>query len=234
MNKVINEHVFEIRYKPNPKILDYRGTWAEMVSEHMQLPEWRILENRIDIYDKINMNHAFVGFFNSGFLCNDSPTKNYFYDQAIKLFSFISRLDGFEIDPIVERIGVRSKFCTTFEKSFDELKTRFVSKYISLSNEAEKVMNAKLIDIGVPLNFADKFGNFNTLAGPMEKSQITKVFYGRKEIEIPEVGLYFDIDYFLKPSKRMKPAEVIKLIKDFAENSWDKHEKIKNLILGVE
>lgn len=233
MNKGINEHVFEIRYKPNPKILDYRGTWAEMVSEHMQLSQWRILENRIDVYDKVNKNHAFVGFSSSGFLCNDSPTKNYFYDQAIKLFSFISRLDGFEAEPIVERIGIRSKFCTLFEKGFEELKNQFASKYICLSTEAEKAMNAKLVDIGAPLNFADKLGNFNTMTGPMEKSQIAQFFYGRKEAEVPEIGLYFDIDYFLKPNKKMKSDEITKLIREFAESSWDKHEKVRNLILGA-
>jgi hypothetical protein len=48
----LNEHVLEVRYKPNPKVLDYRGTWAESISDHMKLPEWRIVENRIDIYDK--------------------------------------------------------------------------------------------------------------------------------------------------------------------------------------
>lgn len=33
MAKEINQHIFEIRYKPNPKILDYRGTWAEMLTQ---------------------------------------------------------------------------------------------------------------------------------------------------------------------------------------------------------
>ena len=233
MYKEINEHVFEIRYKPNSKILDYRGTWAEMISEHMQFPEWRILENRIDVYDKAGNNHAFVGFRNSGFLCSDSPTRNYFYDQAIKLFSYISKLDGFESELLIERIGVRSKFCTNFEKGFEELKNLFASKYIKLTPEAEKAINAKLVDIGSPLNFADSLGNFNTMTGPMEKGQIVQFFNGRKELDVPAVGLYFDIDYFLKPNKKMKADEINKNIREFAESAWGKHEKIKQLILGV-
>jgi len=233
MSKVINEHVFELRYKPNSKVLDYRGTWAELISEHMQLSQWRILENRIDVYDNINKNHAFVGFSSSGFLCHDTPTKNYFYDQAIKLFNFIAKLDGFEKEPFVERIGVRSKFCTPFEQGFEELKNRFASKYITLSTEAENALNAKLIDMGAPLNFVDKLGNFNTMAGPMEKAQIVQFFYGKKETEVPEIGLFLDVDYFLKPKRKMNAGEITKSIKEFAESSWDKHEKIKKLILGA-
>ena len=233
MNNEINEHVFEIRYKPNSKILDYRGTWAEMVSKHMQLSEWRILDNRIDIYDKVNKNHAFIGFSNSGFSCNDSSTKNYFYEQAIKLFSYISKFDGFDPEPFVERIGVRSKFCTAYEKGFDDLKNRFASKYLHLTPEAEKAINAKMVDIGAPLNFADGLGNFNTMAGPMEKRQMVQFITGRKESEMPEIGLYFDIDYFLKPNRNMKVDEINKAIRNFAESSWDKHEKVKSLILGA-
>lgn len=233
MNRELNEHVLEIRYKPNSKILDYRGTWAEMISKHMQLSEWRILDNRVDVYDKVNKNHAFVGFSNSGFSCNDSPTKNYFYDQAIKLFSYISKLDGFEPELTVERIGVRSKFCTTFEKGFEELKNQFASKYVCLTSEAEKAINAKLVDIGALLNFVDNLGNFNTISGPMEKSQIVQFFSGRKETDVPAIGFYFDIDYFLKPNKQMKADEINKSIKDFAESSWDKYEKVRKLILGA-
>ncbi len=52
----LNAHTLEVRYKPNPKILDYRGTWAELISNHMNLSEWKIIENRIDIYDKEKKN----------------------------------------------------------------------------------------------------------------------------------------------------------------------------------
>jgi len=143
MVKRISEHIFEIRYKPNPKILDYRGTWAELISRYMNLSEWNIVENRVDIYDKVNKNHVFVGFRNSGFVVKDSPTKNYFPDHAKKFFSFVIQLEGFEKQPYVERIGVRSKFCTNFEKGFDELKDRYSQRYLVLTKEAEKAINGK-------------------------------------------------------------------------------------------
>jgi len=66
---VVNEHVLEIRYKPNPKILDLRGTWAEQISLHMDLPHWRIVANRIDAFTEGESIHAFVGFRNGGMGC---------------------------------------------------------------------------------------------------------------------------------------------------------------------
>ncbi len=230
--KTINEHVFEVRYKPNPKILDYRGTWAELISEHMKIPHWSIIENRVDIYDKNNQNHAFIGFRNSGFENLDSPTKNYFFDQAIKLFTFVSQLDGFEKQPFVERIGVRSKFFTSFDKGFDELKNRYNQRYLTLTKDAEKAINAKLIDIGGPLNFADNLGNFNTNSGPMEKKQALQFLRNRKDDTVPDIGLFYDIDYWLKPNKGMSPSEINQNIKNFATAAWDRHERVKNLILG--
>ena len=47
----VGEFVLEIRYAPNPKTLDYRGTWADMVSKHLEMNEWRIVENRFDTYN---------------------------------------------------------------------------------------------------------------------------------------------------------------------------------------
>jgi len=232
MIKMINEHIFEIRYKPNPKVLDYRGTWAELISQHMKLSEWSIIENRIDVYDKANQNHVFVGFRNSGFVSKDSPTKNYFPDQAIKFFTFIAQLDGFEDQPFVERIGVRSKFFTRFDGEFEDLRNRYTQRYLVLTKDAQKAINAKLIDVGGPLNFVDNLGNFNTMSGPMEKKQALNFFRNRKEDEIPEVGFYYDIDYWLKPNKNMGASEISQNIRKFALAAWDRHERIKNLIFG--
>lgn len=230
MKKEINEHIFEVRYKANPKILDKRGEWAELISEHMKFPHWNIVENRVDIYDKVNINHVFVGFHNSGFITIDSPTKNYFYDQAIKFYSFISQLEGFGKQIFVERIGIRSKFCSSFEHGFEELKNRYAQRYLVLTKEAEKAINAKLIDIGGPLNFADQLGNFNTMSGPMEKKQTVLFFTNRKEEELPDVGLFYDIDYWLKPGKAMNSNEINNNIKNFSIAAWERYERIKDLL----
>lgn len=227
---VINEHIFEIRYKPNPKILDHRGTWAELISKHMDLSEWMIVENRIDIYDKEGKNRAFVGFSNAGFVCYDSPTANYFPEKTVKFFRFVLNLEDFGSTPFVMRIGIRSRFCTAFPGNFEDLCNRYSQRYLILTEKAQVAINAKLIDIGGHLNFVDKHGNFNTMSGPMPNEQMKQFFSHKKEF--PEVGLYYDVDYWLKPEKPVDGKEIIRLISTFAEESWKRHERVRDLILG--
>lgn len=232
MAKELNELIFEIRYKPNSKILDYRGTWAEIIAEHMNLPEWQIVENRIDIYDKVSKTHAFVGFRNLGFACVNSSGHNYFYEQTAKFFRHISKQQGFEKEPFLERIGVRSKFCYCYENTFDNLLTNFVTRYYNLTSEAQKIVKAKIVDIGAPLNFEDENGYFNTLCGPMKKNQIREFMTNLNESDLPEISLYYDIDYFKNPSQKMSIDNIVNLIKKFSEISWERYSQIKNLIIG--
>ena len=227
----VSEHILEIRYKANPKVLDYRGTWAELVSDHMGLAHWRIIENRIDIFDVEKKNRAFVGFNNAGLVARNTPTANFFPDQARKLFKFLFTLEGFDKNPFVTRIGVRSRVGTPFSGSFDDLVTRFSSRYLGLTSDARKALDAELIDIGAPLNFKDKHGNFNTSSGPMPKSQIIKFFKFEDEDNLPDVGLYIDIDYWLKPEKTVADKKLLELIRTFAQQAWHRHSQIQDLVL---
>lgn len=228
--KSCNENIFEIRYKPNAKVLDYRGMWAEKISDHMRLAEWRIIENRIDVFDKDAKNRAFIGFRNAGFISHDTPTANYFPDQAVKFFNFVLELDGFGSPIFVTRIGVRLKFYTAFEGSFEELFERYSTRFLMVTDKAKEILNAKLIDIGGPLNFADSYGNFNTSSGPMTAEQ-ARQFLSRTE-DLPKVGLYFDIDYWQKPEKRVENRKILELISSYSREAWNKHERIYNLIMA--
>lgn len=232
VDSITNEHVLEIRYKPNPKVLDHRGRWAEQISEYMDLRHWGIIENRIDIFSDNQVEHAFIGFKNSGYIAADTPTKNFFPDKASKLFRFLFSLEDFGESLFLERIGVRSRFCTPYGGSFEDLTNLFVEKFICLTTEAKDAIGnqAKLIDIGAPLNFVDRLGNFNTMSGPMIKKQLNDFF--RKAEGFPEVGLYFDIDYFLRPEKLVQGKEILSYIRSFAEEAWDRHERICSLIIS--
>jgi len=226
----INQHVLEIRYKPDSKVLDYRGLWAKMISDHMKLPDWRIIENRADIFDSDSQERAFVGFRNCGFITYDVQTKYYFPDKAIKFIDFLFTLDGFEKSPYIERIGVRSKFCKKYDGSFEDLKNMYTTNYLTLTEKAIKVIDANLLDIGGPLNFKDKNGYFNTMSGPMKNEQM-KEFFDNVE-EPPAVGLYFDIDYWLTPKKELIDREIKNHINIFASDGWKRFENISKLILG--
>lgn len=233
VDSITNEHVLEIRYKPNPRVLDYRGTWAEQISEHLGLAQWRIIENRIDIFSENQVEHAFVGFRNAGFTASDTPTKNFFSDKATKLFRFLFTLDAFGDSLHVERLGVRSRFCTSFAESFEELTRLFSTRYLTIAPAARDAIgqSAKLIDIGAPLNFVDKLGNFNTMCGPMTKTQLATFF--RKDTGFPEVGFFYDIDYFIRLGKIMSGKDVLAAISGFSNEAWERHDRVKAVVLGA-
>ena len=228
-DSMLSEHIFEVRYRANSKILDYRGKWAELISEHLSLPHWSIVENRIDIFDKPNSERAFVGFRNSGYTCSDPSTANFFPDRAIKFYKHLSKLDGFGSPLFVERIGVRSKFLSAYESNFETLLALFTKNYVSIPEKAQKSINAKLTDIGAPLNFTDKIGNFNTVCGPMKKDQMKD--FMPKRTDYPEVGLFYDIDYWQKPNSNTPDNEISRLIQEYARTAWERHATIISLIL---
>lgn len=231
MSAIINTHVFEIRYKPNPKILDYRGAWAEVISEHLQLPRWQILENRIDVHNDQTGERAFVGFRNAGYIVHNSHTKNYFSDKASKFIKLLGTLNGFEKTPFVERIGVRSKFCKAYGGSFDDLRKRYLERYLNISESAQKILDARVIDIGGHVNFADKNGNFNTMSGPMEQKQMGQFFDQEYVENLPDIGLFFDIDYWLTPKKQENSNDIVSQISNFAEAAGKRFESLASYIM---
>ena len=80
----LNLQIVEVRYKANPKILDFRGMWADGISQHMSMDRWEIIENRVDVHNEDRSLHAFVSFRNAGFTSKNSPTRNFFPDKSIR------------------------------------------------------------------------------------------------------------------------------------------------------
>lgn len=228
--KLINEHIVEIRFQPNPKILDYRGTWAEMVSKHMKLSEWRIIENRFDVYDVEKTRRAFVSFRNAGFIVHNGKTKNYFPDQALKFMKLLFQQEGFGDRIFVIRLGVKSRFATGFRGSFDELLQLYSSRFVSVKQAAKEAFDALIIDIGCPLDFETAIGKINSMSGPMTADEISRFF--KFEANPPDVGLYLELDYWKRPQKKMTAKEILSLVKEYSNENWDRHEAIKDLVIG--
>jgi hypothetical protein len=229
---VINEHILEIRYKANPKILDFRGTWAEGISNHMDLKHWRIVENRVDVFNDNSSLHAFVGFKSAGFVAQDTDTKNFFSDKAVKFFRYLFSLDGFGKDIYTTRIGVRSRFAQEYKDDFKNLMIKYSQNYLRLTEEAKKAINAELVDIGGPLNFKDKEGNFNTMSGPMKSEQLQDFFDNREKL--PEVSFYYDIDYWITPDKVLDEREIIRKVQTFSLSAWERFSSTSKIVLGGE
>jgi hypothetical protein len=227
----VSEHIFEIRYSPNSKILDLRGLWAELISKHLPLSEWKIIENRIDIFDKDDNNLAFVTYRNAGIKSYNPPTENYFLEKAVKFFKFLSDLEGFDKPLFVERLGVRAKFVSKYDNDFDSLVKLLTTKFINLTMKSKSAINADLINISTSLQLKDKVGNFNVMSGPIKNDQI-KAFFNRDESLYPEVGLFYDIDYWSKPNQTMSTVDIIKAINNFYSAILDRHKEMINLVFG--
>lgn len=228
--KEINEHILEIRYKPNSKILDFRGNITEKISQHMNLSEWQIGENRIDVFKKDQSFRAFVAFRNSGIVIRNTSLPDYFPNQAVKFVRYLFSLETMANPVFVERLGVKSKFSIPYKGSFSELFENFKNKLIHLSDEALAAYDAEIIDVGFPLNFKTIRGNINTNCGPMKKDQLKLFFDHEKEEELPEVGIYIDFDYWIKPSKPISVKELCDYIKDYSNENWQRRDRIHSLI----
>jgi hypothetical protein len=227
---MVNEYVVEVRYKAKPKVLDYRGSWAEIISENLELPEWNIGENRLDLWRDERRVRAFVGYRNTGFIVKDGATPQFFIDHSTKFLSFVFSLTGFDNAAHVERIGVRCRFMQKVDGDFASLVKKFSERYVVLSERARKVVDAELVDIGAPLNFKDALGQFNTIAGPMRRAQAEEYFPDRDEI--PEVGLYYDIDYWTRPDEQLKGENIVKSVRAFWQSAESRRQGLYDLIVN--
>ena len=228
----ISEHVFEIRYKPNPKILDLRGKWTELISKNLNLPHWSLNEGRIDVFDSEKHNELmFVTFLNAGVAFYNPQMENYFPEKAVKFFKLLSDFKGFDKPLFVERLGVRAKCISAYEGGFDTLVNLFTANFINLTMKSKSAINVDLINISTSLQLKDNVGNFNVMSGPIKNDQI-KAFFNRDESSYPEVGLFYDIDYWSKPHQTMNTDDIIKTIKNFHSATLDRYKEMVNLVFG--
>lgn len=232
ISREVNEHILEIRYKPNARVLDFRGELAASISQHMELTEWRIDNNRVDVHSKDQATRMFVAFRNAGAALRNTSLPDYFPNQATKFTRHLFTLKPLSDPVTVERLGVRSRFATPSPLPFTELLHQFETKVLNVSKEALAAFDARLIDIGAPLNFETKSGKINTNSGPMEREQLARFFEFEKKEDLPEVALYLEFDYWLRPTEPLSVKEIVALIKLYADENWQRHLRLRSLVLG--
>jgi hypothetical protein len=224
----INEQVLEIRYKPEARVLDHRGTWADQLQHQFNLSEWQITENRVDVYDKENSKRLFIAFRNAGCTLRNSGQTS-FIQLTQSFLRFLFRQSFFRTLQ-VERIGVLGRFARRYNGSFENLLRIYKERVYSIRPEVERAFAAELVDIGSPLDFRTAQGEIHSATGPMKKEQLRQFFDFVKEP--PDVALYFQIDYFLKPDslQEMNHNQVIDLVASYIEGNWIRYEHFSELI----
>ncbi len=225
-----NEQILEIRYKPNAKLLDYRGSWAEAISLFMELPEWSIDDNSIALVDPDQLHRVTVAFKNTVFMVINSSTANYFPEKGKKLFKFLFELEGYGKELMIHRIGCRGRFYREYKGSFDKLLELYLSRYVGVNETARRALDAEIEDIGGMVNYRDRLGHFNTMSGPMKRDQVAGIF--KRDEEYSDVGLFIDIDYWSKPEKVINGEELLTQIQRFSDATWAKYRAIESLVLG--
>jgi len=223
-----SDHMVELRFKPNAKMLDRRGECAEKLSAALDLPLWSIRDNRIDVFAKDKKRGVFVTHANAGVVCQDLTHPEDFADIAEKAFWAIFVLPNFGDRITARRLGVRSKFLTKFEGTFEELRTLCLERCVKPQDGYLEIMKAHLEDVGAPLNFVDEHGHFNTHCGPMLEKQ-AKELVERKHDLFP-VSLYFDIDYWKTPEDKIGARDSIQFIQLCGRLEWEKCRAIIGLL----
>ncbi len=224
MSKTISKHVLEVRYKPDPRFLDRRGEIAGIISRQ-QFDQWNIGSNRIEFASKKHLGiGAFFSYRNLGFF-SEYPVLTDDFNKKAKEF-FKSTWTYFPTNQIT-RIGVRSTFLVE-SKNFKAVFDKYKSLFLGLKDEHIKKFGGDLIDLGFPLNFAIGEEFFNIITGPMEKKQ-SKEFVMDAD-ELPETGVYIDVDYF---RKEFSPYITQKNIMDLIDRGVEKAKEIKNEILNL-
>jgi len=221
----ISEHIVEIRYKPNPQFLDYRGSFSTGLANELNLPHWRIDSNRIDVFNDQNSVKGFVSFNNLGLVIQDSCNRDFFSNQANKLIKYVLSQKPF-VDPLsVVRIGVRSRFAFFTDMDFVALNEKYRTKYFTVSDEISKIYNNEIVDSGLFLNFKNRGYLINSQSGPMEKPQI-KSYFPIERDDLPDAAFYVDLDYWKEPKKGVSIRDLVFCVKDFSFLGWDTAESI--------
>jgi hypothetical protein len=224
----ISDFLMELRFKPNPLVLDVRGEIAQGLTAKMSFPHWQVQNNRIDVQNDDRTEYGFVGFRNCGYGQVNPPTPDQFAIRASKLVRVLheARLLGNIVE--IERLGVRVKFLTDFPDGFDELRSRFADRYIQIQPAIAEALGGRLVDVGALYNFVDSKGNFNTTSGPMIQEQMKE--YIDFKGPYPEVALYFDVDYFWKGPLNLSVDEITRQVKEFVRGAVEKQIAVARII----
>jgi hypothetical protein len=128
----------------------------------------------------------------------------------------------------VERLGVRHKLGVPFDGAYEVLLDHLSKNYVQLAPRLqESLHDAHLVDIGAPLNFTDNVGNFNTSVGPVKEAQL-RDFLGKRE-GIPAIGVYIDVDYWVKPGGLLTDSETVAKVSAFAAAAYRRAEILREL-----
>jgi hypothetical protein len=229
-SKLFTEQVLEIKYRPEPRVLDHLGLWADQLLKEYQLTEWQITQSRLDVFDKQETNRLFISFKNAGLVLRNSTDEHEFLAKTRTFLKFLLKQNPFNTKFSIERLGVLSKFAYEYNGMFDDLRTHISKNLYSINEKYLNLFDGKLTDFAIPLTFQTESGKTNSHLGPMKKDQL-KVFLPFVD-ELPDVCLYFDIDHALTPedNQSLDIKKLPKTIDEYIQSNWAHYYRLLKLI----
>ncbi len=230
-----NDQTFELQLAPKSTILDRRGEWTSILSAKLELAEWKVAENQIDVFNKGDTEHVRVTFKEVGCTLVDA-TRDQFLQKAETVLQTVFSLPDFP-EAHVRRMEQSSRFGTPFKGSFKDLLKKVRERYADLKPEAFTALavdeqTTSFLDNGAPYYFEDEHGTLHTYCGAMERKQLKKFFRYKDEDDLPPVALYFGHQYFVEPDAVWGVEEAVSQTKLFALEAWARHQRVRKLIVG--
>lgn len=226
----VAKHLFEIRFKENPIVLDKRGIWTNQISEKFSFPDWSISDNLVNLFNQKEFTSAYFSFKNIGYKIDNSESLDGYIKKANEYIDYLFSKDMLGTNNHIVRIGVRSIFCQEYQGSFNELKNSFNSNFGGLKQETKDSLELNLEDICTVLDLSDNLGNIHLISGPMRSEQIRSFLPEAKQI--PQVGLYMDIDYWKKPDAIIAGSQLKDIVEELSKATKKRFEQILNLVIG--
>jgi len=228
---VYSEHVVEVRYKPNPVLLDRRGLRVGELAKSMGYEHWQVVGDQVvKAARSDNKEWAFVGYRNAAITCQDLGSGEEFGQRATTFCRTLYGLPDFGARTVVTRLGVRSRFLKEYQGTFDSLRDLFVEKCVRFTERFRAAIEASVEDVGAPVVGKDKHGTFNMSSGPMKQEQ-AKGFLVR-EHDLWPVSLYVDIDYWEAPKNEIDVGQLARMVSIFAEQGWRKYNNMLAVLEG--
>jgi hypothetical protein len=222
--KKISKYIIEVRFKPDPTILDKRGKVASVLISNI-FNHWSINNNRIDLTSE--KYPGLLGFFsyrNLG-IATSLPIDLKIIEEIAEDF-IKNSWDYFPHDKIT-RIGIKTQTLNQVD-SFTKTFNTFRQKFLRLDDDLLKKFDGNLVDLGMPLNFINGEDFFNVTTGPMNDEQ-SKDFFP-DEVELYKNSLFVEVDYF---KKEFSPHIIVKHVNELLKKGLKKGEEISDLMMEI-
>ena len=218
--KVLSKQVFEIRFKENSTVMDFRGLWTKRIAEKLRFNDWNIDANEVTIIDKPSKSAVFLSYKHLGAVTIGENVSDNLPKLAEEYMGVLYDLEKFSMTQ-VRRLGVRCQYLIASNRSFGELRDSYNTVLLNNWQGLQAEIGGKIDDTGIVLEIVSDQFDYKVNLGPMLKGQASQFMPDFTIEELPDVALYIDVDTKKKDIAHIDRKTLTTLVaKYFANNSF--------------